>query len=271
MKSPPPERIRGSWRSLCLALVWLAGCSSVPRSYHPATPLPPAEFSHQAFDAALRAHVWDGRVDYPGMQADGRFRLYLSQIDRLDPAGLPTRQEQLAFWINAYNAFAIQGILDGYSPATLAGRYRYFVGRDYRVGGERINLYDLEQSLLIPDFHEPRIHFAIVCASRSCPKLRAEAYVASRLDEQLNQSARDFVNDPARNRFDKERKVAVLSKIFQWFEEDFAAESGSLLAYVARYVADAELARDLVSTPYAVQFLDYDWRLNGPSPQGASE
>jgi len=250
------------------ALALFAACSSVPQTFHPDRPIPPEDFSHQAFDAALRVHVVDGRVDYPGMEADGRFRLYLSQIDRLDPAGLPTRREQLAFWINAYNAFAIQGILDGYSPSTLAGRYRYFIGRDYRVGGERITLYDLEQHLLIPDFREPRIHFAIVCASRSCPKLRAEAYAASRLDEQLDGSARDFVNDPARNRFDRERKVAWLSKIFEWFEDDFAAEAGSLPAYVARYVADVDLARDLVSTPYTVQFLDYDWRLNGPPPLG---
>jgi hypothetical protein len=184
----------------------------------------------------------------------------------VDPNGLPTDEARLAFWINAYNAFAIKGILDGYSPATLAGRYRYFIATDYRVGGEMINLYDLERKLLIPEFREPRIHFAIVCASQSCPKLRAEAYVPEKLREQLEQGGRAFINDPTRNRFDRENKVAYLSKIFEWFEEDFAAHAGSLLSYVRRYVNDPELAADLATQPYRIEFLDYDWRLNGKEP-----
>jgi len=181
----------------------LAGCAGVPHEFHPLEPLAPQAFTHQLFDELLRASVFDGRVDYPAIQTDGRFDAYVSQLDHVDPTGLPTYRDQLAFWINAYNAFAIKGILDGYSPGTLAGRYRYFLGRDYRVGGEKITLYDLERSLLVPDFREPRVHFAIVCASRSCPKLRPEAYQASRLDAQLDDSARAFINDPARNRFDR--------------------------------------------------------------------
>jgi hypothetical protein len=255
-----------AWMVTGAAMLLLAGCGSVPRSFHPASPIPPDEVSHALFDDVLRSAVQDGAVDYPALKRDRRLAEYLAQLGRIDPVGLPTRQDRLAFWINAYNAFAIQGILDGYSPGTLAGRYRYFIGRDYRVGGERINLYDLERSLLIPDFREPRVHFALVCASRSCPKLRAEAYTASRLEEQLNEGARTFINDPARNRFDRERKVAVLSMIFQWFEEDFAAEAGSLQRYVARYVADPDLAREIITVPYAIEFLGYDWRLNGPPP-----
>jgi hypothetical protein len=252
----------------CLAL---SGCAGVPHEFHPVEPLAPQAFTHQLFDELLRASVFDGRVDYPAIQIDGRFDAYVSQLDHVDPTGLPIYRDQLAFWINAYNAFAIKGILDGYSPGTLAGRYRYFLGRDYRVGGEKITLYDLERSLLIQDFREPRVHFAIVCASRSCPKLRSEAYQGSRLDAQLDDSARVFINDPARNRFDRERKVASLSMIFSWFEADFAAQSGSVLGYVARYVTDQDLARDLESSPYTVEFLEYDWRLNGPPPKTHAE
>lgn len=241
----------------------LSGCSTVPRFFHPVEPIAPQEFSHHPFSEILRARVTDGVVNYPAVATDGRFDAYLRQLDRVDPNSLPTREDRLAFWINAYNAFAIKGILDGYSPRTLAGRYRYFIGHDYRVGGETINLYDLERKLLIPDFLEPRIHFAIVCASRSCPKLQSRAYKADELEEQLEQSARGFINDPTRNRFDRERKIAYLSMIFKWFEEDFVAHSGSLINYVKRYVADPELARDLEFKPYSVQFLEYDWRLNG--------
>jgi len=244
----------------------LLGLSRVPRVFRPARPIPPAEFSHQLFEELLQAYVRDGVVDYPAIASDPRLEAYLEQLDRVNPTSLPTQDHRLAFWINAYNAFAIKGIVDGYSPKTLYGRYRYFIAREYRIGGEAINLYDLEQRVLIPDFREPRIHFAIVCASRSCPKLQARVFSPERLDAQLDDAARAFINDPSRNRLDRTRKVTELSMIFKWFEPDFQAAAGSLLAYVQRYVADAELAGDLANSRYTVAFLEYDWRLNGPPP-----
>jgi len=137
------------------------------------------------------------------------------------------------------------------------------------VGGESINLYDLEKKLLIPVFNEPRIHFAIVCASQSCPKLRSQAFTADGLDAQLEENARAFVNDPARNRFDRENRTAYLSKIFDWFEPDFRRHAESLLNYVRRYLSDPELASDLATQPYRIEFLDYDWHLNGVAYAGA--
>lgn len=254
------------WASI-VAMIIMAGCSTVPRSFHPSDPMAATQFSHHLFHQVLGSHVMDGVVNYPELARDGRFEVYVRQLDRVDPNHLPTQEHRLAFWINAYNAFAIEGILDGFSPLTLFGRYRYFIGRDYRVGGEAINLYDLERKLLIPDFKEPRIHFAIVCASSSCPKLKSWAYTAERLEEQLEQSARDFINDPTRNRFDRERKIAYLSMIFKWYTSDFTDHAGSLLGYIARYVADQDLAHELEATPYAIEFLEYDWRLNGPPPE----
>jgi hypothetical protein len=180
---------------------------------------------------------------------------------------LPRRQDQLAFWINAYNAFAVKGILDHYSPMTLWGRYRYFIGRDYQVGGTIINLYDLERQVLIEQFHEPLMHFAIVCASTSCPKLQPWAYQPDQLDHQLDHAARGFINDPTRNRYDRQQKVVSLSMIFQWFEKDFAGAAGSVLAYIARYVDDPELAKELAQPGYRIEYLEYDWSLNGIPPK----
>ena len=256
--------------NMLLAMVLLAGCSTVPRVFNPSQPLAPKDFSHAAFDEVLRAHVADGVVRYPAIAVEPQFAVYIRTLDRVDPDTLLARQERLAFWINAYNAFAIKGILDGYSPLTKFGQYRYFIAKGHRVGGAVINLYDLERKLLIPDFLEPRIHFAIVCASKSCPKLQPWAYAADKLDEQLERSAREYINDPTRNRFDRERKVAYLSMIFKWFEDDFTAHSGSLLGYVKRYVADPQLARELESAPYRVEFLEYDWSLNGIPHVGPS-
>jgi hypothetical protein len=129
-----------------------------------------------------------------------------------------------------------------------------------------MNLYDLEREILIARFHEPRMHFAIVCASASCPRLQSWAYQGHELNQQLNWVTSEFINDPSRNRFDRTKKVAYLSMIFKWFANDFEGQSGSVLRFVGQYVRDASLQQDLRATDYRVEFLDYDWTLNGPPP-----
>ena len=263
-----PLRIypRFSLGGIVFGIMTIVGCSTLPNDYHPTSPIPSSEFSHNLFDQTLRDHVKDGVVNYPGYASDPRFTQYLQQLDRLNPTTLPTEKDRLAFWINAYNAFAIKGILDGYSPETWGGKYKFFVNQKYKVGGAKVNLYAVERDILIPRFGEPRIHFAIVCASRSCPKLRSWAFTTDKLEKQLDNSARLFINDPARNFFDRENKVAYLSKIFDWFTKDFVSHSGSLTKYAAQYVDDPQLARELADDTYKVKFLEYDWRLNGIAP-----
>jgi hypothetical protein len=252
-----------------LAIIALIGCTTLPKSYHPDNPIVAGNFTHALFDQTLREHVHNGVVNYPGYASDPRLPQYMQQLNRVDPTTLSTRNDRLAFWINAYNAFAIQGILDGYSPKTWTGKYRFFVSRDYMVGGGKVNLYAIERAILIPRFREPRIHFVIVCASRSCPKLRSWAFTSENLDQQLDDSARLFINDPNRNVFDRRQKVAYLSKIFDWFIDDFVSHSGSLTKYVAQYVEDPELAEELLKDTYQIEFLEYDWNLNG-IPQAAA-
>ncbi|MEC4680369.1 MAG: DUF547 domain-containing protein, partial [Nitrospirota bacterium] len=164
------------WFFLSIGLLHLIGCSSVPKTFSPQQPLSPATFTHQAFHQTLEQHVIDGVVNYQTLASDPDFHAYLHDLKHLAPQQLPTPNHRLTFWINTYNAFAIQGILDGYSPLTISGRYTYFIAQDYIVGDEALNLYDLERKILIPAFQEPRIHFAIVCASQSCPQLQSWAY-----------------------------------------------------------------------------------------------
>ena len=257
------------WIMLSLVIV-ITGCSTVPATFTPAEPIPANEFSHRLLSRVLEAHVNNGVVDYPAIQMDDRLPAYLAQLDRVDPNAFVTRNERLAFWINAYNAFAIKGILDHYSPVSYVGRYRYFIGRDYGVGGASINLYDLERQVLIKQFQEPLIHFAIVCASTSCPKLQPWVYEPDQLERQLDRVARDFINDPTRNRFDRRQKVASLSMIFKWFDDDFTRAAGSVLTYITRYVNDPELVQDLTRSEYRIEYLDYDWSLNGTLPTESS-
>lgn len=219
---------------------------------------------HATFDALLRAAVVNGEVRYAAFQDSPAFRKYVDDLGK--PAQLGGKAETLAWYINAYNALAIAGILDGLSPSTLLGRARYFKFRDWPLNGTAVNLYDLEHKVIRP-LGEPRIHFAIVCASKSCPPLRPEAYTAARLDGQLDAQARAFVNDPLRNRYDKTARIAHLSEIFKWFAEDFAGPAGSVQKYVARYVADPDVARALADDGYEVRWIDYDWTLNGTPPR----
>jgi hypothetical protein len=254
------------WIILLTGLVE-AGCSSVPERFTPLDPIDPAQVSHQLLNDVFQTSVKDGFVHYPEIQSDQRFVAYLAQLDGVNPFALSTERDRLAFWINAYNACAIQGILDGYSPKPYVGWYRFFKRRTYGIGGARLNLSDLEHEILRKQFHEPRIHFAIVCASSSCPKLPSWAYDATQLDQQLDQASRAFINDPTRNRFDRQHRIAYLSKIFDWFEDDFVASSGSVLQFVAQYIRDADLARELTPGVYRISYLDYDWSLNGPPPK----
>jgi hypothetical protein len=261
-----PAVAGSSFWVMCLLLT---ACSTVPAAFHPVSPIAPGEVSDRLLQNVLSQAVSEGIVDYTKIQQDPRFWEHVDRLSRVDPNGLPSKADRLAWWINAYNAFAIRGILDGETPRPYLGWYRYFKVREYSVGGVNLNLYDLEHQILRKEFHEPRIHFAIVCASVSCPRLQSWVYEGGQLDRQLDRAAREFLNDPTKNRFDRRRMTASLSKIFEWFEEDFVAAAGSVQAYVSRFVDDPDLARELSNLPYRIEYLEYDWSLNGVPPREA--
>lgn len=252
----------GNWRH---AFRLATGVFVIALAASPVEAQPASAERHRGFDQLLSRHVADSVVDYAAFSEQASFTDYVQSLGDLDPEALVDPQENLAFWINAYNAFAIQGILDGQSPSTFFGRIGYFKTTEYRAVGRNIDLYDLEHDELMI-LGEPRIHFAIVCASLSCPALRSEAYDTSRLEQQLEDQARAFINDPSRNHFDREQKIAHLSKIFQWYADDFGG-TDAVLDFISGYVADPGLARELAEGEYQIHHLDYDWSLNGKPPK----
>ena len=217
---------------------------------------------YRLFDELLLQNVRNGFVDYDGFRADPRFPEFIAQLGDADPSLLSNKDERLAFYINAYNALAIQGILDGYSPSGFWSRRKFFRGVEYPVLGEKITLEDLEHKRIRTE-GDPRIHFAIVCASLSCPRLSNRAYLPERLDYQLHDAARQFVNDPVRNRFDLENQNAAISMIFKWFSTDFEQAGGSVQRYLARFADDGQVADMLREDGFEMRYLDYDWNLNG--------
>lgn len=217
---------------------------------------------HESFDEVLKENVVDGQVNYAGIKGDQRFHDYLQFLKNANLNIYGTQKEKLAFWINAYNALAIKGILDGLSPGSFISRVSFFITTDYVVAGREISLRALEHDVLIP-FADARIHFAIVCASQSCPTLRAEAYLASRLDEQLDSNTKIFINNPQKNQFDNHAGLARLSRIFDWFGDDFARHSGSVQKFIAQYINNPDTADLLRHDRFRLKYLTYDWGLNG--------
>ncbi len=224
----------------------------------------PAGIDTDALDEALARHVHAGRVDYPGLARSSAFARYIADIGRVR-RGAATDAEWLAFLINAYNALAIRTVLDGLSPAGLPGRLRFFMLSRHRIGARHRTLYGLEHRELMA-MGEPRIHFAIVCASASCPPLRPAAYRPAALPALLDEDAREFVNDPRRNRFDPAAGIARLSRIFRWYRADFGAGTRALQTWLAGYVADPRVADRLAAGAFRLEYLRYDWSLNGPPP-----
>ena len=220
-----------------------------------------AELDIKTWNALLAKAVTDGDVDYTQWENNPSFDALVGQIGATD-TGEMNRQQKLVFFINAYNILAARGILDSSSPDSLLGRYVYFKRDKYLVAGERITLHALEHELIRP-LKEPRIHFAIVCASQSCPVLQSEAYTLKQLDQQLEAAAKNFINDPERNQLDASSRRAELSSIFKWFEEDFVEAAGSLQAYLAPLVDNEKVADLLEQEAFKISYLKYDWSLNG--------
>lgn len=220
--------------------------------------------SHERWDALLKKHVRpDGMVDYRAFREDSTaLNAYLAVLEQAHPNDRHwSREAQMAYWINAYNAYTIQLILRHYPVASirdirpgLAFVNSVWDIRFIRIQGYTYDLNNLEHNILRAVFKDARIHAAINCASLSCPRLAPEAYTAERLEEQLEVAMRRFVNDPQRNRITAER--AEVSKIFRWFSGDFMREAGSLRRYLSRY------SEHPVGPDTEIGFMDYDWRLN---------
>ncbi len=246
------------------------------------------DHEYKNYSDVLSKHVRNGLVDYASLQKDrSGIDLFVKEI------GMVTNQEylawsrdqQLAYWINAYNGWFLQIVIDRYpiQGGRLVGVF-YPQNSVQRIpgiwdkiktqaAGQLVSLNDIEHKMLRRLFNEPRIHFSIVCASIGCPLLRSEPFRATSLQSRLDQAARDFMNNPAKVHWNESNKQLELSKIFDWFTDDFDSaaddqwrksyskkQAGSV-AFASRYLPD-KVAQTLKSTRAKIVYLDYDWTLN---------
>jgi hypothetical protein len=223
----------------------------------------PAGIDHAAWGRLLAEYVDDkGRVAYARFAASTSdreaLRTYIAQFAQ---SGKPPAagQERIAALINAYNAFTSFWVLENYPITSIRSTRNAFGGRRYDIGGKKVSLDDIEHTMLRPTAGL-RVHSAISCASRSCPPLSREAYVAPTLDAALDAGMRRWLAREDLNRFLPAAKKAEVSKVFKWFKEDFE-RSGGLKAVLARY-APQQYQESLSKGDYEIVYLDYDWSLN---------
>lgn len=216
---------------------------------------PSAQVSHEIWDSLLQKHVSAlGKVDYEGLNKDrSRLESYLQLLREHTPTEGWSQNERLAYWINAYNAFTVQLILDHYPIQSIRDIDKPWDTPFIHLGGQTYSLNQIEHEIIRKQFEEPRIHFAVNCAAQSCPPLLNRAYVSDQLDRQLEQQTRAYVNNPKHNVLSKEK--AELSEIFNWYRDDFTKGS-TLIAFINRY------SRTPVGVQAAISFKPYDWRLN---------
>ncbi|MEJ7691548.1 DUF547 domain-containing protein [Daejeonella sp.] len=218
--------------------------------------------SHQAWDKLLKEHVnASGMVNYKGFKRDkSEFDAYLKTLSDNPPQKNWSQNDEKAFWINAYNAYTISLILQKYpvkSIKDIAGKiYKVNTPWDIKfinIGGKQYDLNNIEHSILRKKFNDPRIHFALVCAAMSCPRLRNEAYAGAKLNAQLETAGKDFLNDKAKNSITADK--AELSKYFTWYGGDFT-KNGSLVDFINKY------SKTQINSNTKISYLDYSWSLN---------
>lgn len=236
------------------------------------------DHTHGQWTALLERYVtWDdsgyaSTVDYRGLKQDeaavGRYLGALSGVSR-EQYDSWTREQRLAFLINSYNAFTVRLVIEHYPLQSIKDVGSLFNSPWKRefipLLGQILSLDQIEHGMIREPgvFDEPRIHFAVNCASIGCPALSTEAYVAERLNAQLEDSQRRFLSDHRRNRFDTEKQIFQVSMIFDWYGDDFVKRWGSLESYFGEHLK--LLSATSVAPPLeqpSIEFLDYDWSLN---------
>ncbi|MCU0426569.1 MAG: DUF547 domain-containing protein [Candidatus Kapabacteria bacterium] len=236
-----------------------------------------APLDNSGYTALLAEHVKDGRVNYKAIKQDKRLTDYLDHLSKTDPKTLSGKDE-LAFWLNVYNAFTLKVMCDHYplksitdlnSPGGAGGLVIATVLKStiwdkplVEIHGKKYSLNGVENDIIRPK-GDPRVHFAMVCAAKSCPPLRNEAYEPAKLNEQLEDQGRDFLAQNKKNNFDFSKKSCNISNIFNWFKGDFEKTGKSVLQYIARFLpkeqGDMLLAN---ANTFSVNYTEYDWSIN---------
>ena len=221
-------------------------------------------FSHDLLDQVYKEHVENGKVHYTNLKANPeKLEDYLDVLAWANPEEM-SYAEQLAFWINAYNALVIKGVIDHY-PTKSVRSVKFFGGffsrLKFNVAREVYTLNQIEHDIIRQEFVDARVHFALVCASKSCPPLEGTVFLPETIEEQLDEVTLKFIRDPEKVRLDRKENIVYLSKIFEWYAADFTEGYDGVPDFLADYLPSAD-AEFVLKEDVTFQYLDYDWVLN---------
>jgi hypothetical protein len=219
----------------------------------------------------LRQYVDEqGWVNYQTWQIEATQKLdtWLAETAQISLQDYPEKDQQLALWLNLYNALVIAQVLKRYPIASIRPTilgvpnwlafFQFFVRPVYTLKGQPYSLNDIEHGTIRPQFQDPRIHFALVCAATGCPLLRNEAYLPERVQTQLTEDADRFINNPQKIHYDATTGTLYCSQILKWYRQDFLQVAPSIPVFVRSYLSSTS-----EFNPNAqVRYLPYDWRLN---------
>ena len=218
---------------------------------------PAPKVDHVPFDALLRKYVSNGgKVNYAGIKTDkSKLNAYIKTLQSNHPESSWSKNEQLAFWINAYNAFTIKLIVDNYPVGSITDLHKgdpWNNWKGVKIGSKTYTLNNIENDIIRPQFKDARIHFAVNCAAKSCPRLLNRAFFASTLNTQLDKQTKSFINSAGSNTIGA--NAVKISKIFDWYKVDF--EGGNVVSFLNKY------STTKINANASVSYLEYDWKLN---------
>ena len=271
-------------------LLVLSGCAAV-QVQEVKAPLPSGfpqnGFSHQAFESLLQRFVVNNKVDYGAWhndaQAMAQLNSYLAAVAAYSPDNapqrFPTKNDAKAYWLHVYNALVIKAVLDHWplesvndvqAPVEIVQGYGFFYRLGFVVGGQKINLYDIEKDKVFKQGSDARAHFVLNCASSSCPVIRPSLPTGDALEPYLVKATQEFISDPNNVNIDHPAKRLRLSRIFEWYQSDFINDlsrrglpsSQGIVDYLID-AAPAQLKSSLKqAVAYKIEYVDYDWNLN---------
>jgi hypothetical protein len=249
-----------------------------------------SRFGYSDYAAVLKNHIDDtGMVSYKKLRANPKkLQAFVSAMSKLDRWSYDkwSKEEKIAFWVNAYNALTLKVIIDNYPIKSSFFRSRVYPKNSirqipgvwdkitFKVMETSYTLGHMERKILRKEFNEPRIHMALVCAAMGCPPLLNEPYVAERLDQQFEEQSKKFLSNPGKFRIDREKAVVYLSPILKWFADDFVnsrapqkniakhnKKTSAVLNFIGGYLKEAE-REYVLGGSFKIKYLNYDWSLN---------
>lgn len=258
--------------ALVLTIIYMSGDAIIRKIFYPPSfdmsvgpgeDTPGKTFTHEAYATLLRKHVSDqGLVHYNGFKKSQKeLAGYLNSVSQAKVPDL-SKYEQIAFYINAYNALTIQLILEneGVKSIREIPSGKRWKGKTWSVAGANVTLDDIEHAILRKTYKENKIHFALVCASKGCPPLARVPYTGKNLQDLLKKQTMLFLRNPENLQFDEQTAILRISSIFDWYRNDFGSEEQTLL-FLANH-AEPSTGKKIRNRYWKIRYLKYNWALN---------